>query len=101
MADEPNQPPVVSIPPHETHMVFSGPAPFVNKSYVHVAGLQARLTFAELPPGGLPPIFRGAVSIPLPDLLALADLIQKVAKDHMQRSGIKIEMDQPPGQSNA
>lgn len=91
-----NIPPPIKPPSHETAEAFSGEAVYSNKFYVHMAGMNGRLTFAELPPDGLPPVFRTAVSMALPDLLILADLIQKVAKEHTEKNKIKIEFGPPP-----
>lgn len=73
----------------ETQVAFSGPAPLANKFFLHLAGLNGRIAFAEVGPDDVP-VFRTAVALALPDLIALADVIQKVVKEHSDRHGLSI-----------
>ncbi len=93
-SEKPPEDPVTPVSSEETRAAFMVPAPFCNKFTLHVAALQGRVTFLEVMPDGTP-IARAAASLPVQDLLALADVIQKVVKQHLERTGVKIEFVPP------
>lgn len=81
----------------EVEIAFSGPAPYVNKTLLHLTGFVARLAFAEVPPPGTAaPHLRTAVTMQLSDLIMLSELIREIVPRHAKEMGIEIVLPQKP-----
>jgi hypothetical protein len=80
------------IPQSEWEMVFSGPAPVINR--MHVNNLQAgmRLTFSEQYSDVVPPVFRAAVFLSYDDAEALRNLLDRQLST-LQKVEIHLDKD--------
>lgn len=59
----------------ELRVSFAGPAFHANKMYVSLMGAGFRITFTEQYGDVVPPVFRTAVILSIPDSLALRDVL--------------------------
>jgi len=66
----------------ELRAAFAGPAFHSNKIYLSITGSGARLAFMEQQGEPVPPTFRTAVVLSLPDALALRDLITRMLSEN-------------------
>lgn len=67
---------VKPISPKDLAVVFSGPACWSDKVYLTPNGPIARITFCEISADA--PVFRTAVVMQLPDVMALRDLLTRM-----------------------
>ncbi|HEX9808384.1 MAG TPA: hypothetical protein VGC25_02100 [Alphaproteobacteria bacterium] len=65
----------------ELKAAFGGPAIHSNKVYVSLLPMGARLAFMEQLREKVPPTFRAAVFLNIPDVLALRDLLNRILKN--------------------
>lgn len=64
---------------------YDGPAPLVNKFFVSIQQVYARVSFLEYSPEDqATPHFRAAVTMSINDLVALRDLLNVLLKDVQQ-----------------
>lgn len=84
------------IPDEDWRMVFSGPAPIVNRMYANNTPSGVRLTFAEQFGDIVKPVFRCAVTLNYDDAVALRGLLDRqlaaVARFEMElgRDGVPV-----------
>jgi len=65
----------------ELEIAYAGPAKATNRFYVSIGVGGVRIAFAEQHDPDMAPKFRTAVMLPMPDALALRDLLNETLKN--------------------